>query len=716
MQNDILAKSINDQNITLAEHTEHVTDAISLFADKFDFDFDIVTARYGAILHDLGKAHPKFQRMIRSDVKRNRFEEDYVHRHELSSLAFLPAFSKDKWDDLIEYIVAHHKSIVNDARSRGILDIKTSDRHFISNHLKDWDGWKQYGLNILKDNGVLVSDISYVEAELALQYAINYCNGLGTGISYKRGLLKAADHFASAFSFRTIDKLSNLFEKPDLSTYRNRIPSELYPLSKISTEIDKPHTLVIAPTGAGKTDFLLKRTKGRIFYTLPYQASINAMWKRFKDNIPNEDIRLLHATSRVIVGKKEIDEKILQPLVGSSIKVLTPHQLAAIIFGTSGFESVMLDLKGCDVILDEIHTYSEYSRSIVIEIVKSLLRINCRIHIGTATMPSKLYDELLEILGGGGNVYEVSLDNEILETYNRHLIDKIKVSSIDSIIKESVNNNEKLLVIFNTVKAAQGFFEQIEEDYPNLKKMLIHSRYRRKDRAKLEDELKSQFNGDENNQGFNPCIVVSTQVVEVSLDISFDRMITEAAPLDSLIQRFGRVNRKRHNSALDESTRVYKTIHIIEPSERTLPYDKDIVLRSFEQLPSNFEILEEKNLQEKIDKVYDEFEIKPIDIHLIYQNDEYVIKKLTDTKKAILIEVLEIDSGICILESDRENYINASWEDRIGYEIPISNRSLRPFSNEFEQLDFGSYPFVIPQDELDHEKYGLKLIKHDNII
>lgn len=716
MQNDILAKSINDQNLTLAEHTEHVTDAISLFADKFDFDFDIVTARYGAILHDLGKAHPKFQRMIRSDVKRNRFEEDYVHRHELSSLAFLPAFSKDKWDDLIEYVVAHHKSIVNDARSRGILDIKISERNFISNHLEDWDDWKKHGLKILKDNGVLVSDISNEEAERALQYSIKYCNGLGTGISYKRGLLKAADHFASAFSFRTIDKLSNLFEKPDLSTYRNRVPSELYPLSKISTEVDKPHTLVIAPTGAGKTDFLLKRTKGRIFYTLPYQASINAMWKRFKDTIPNEDIRLLHSTSRVIVGKKEIDEKILQPLVGSSIKVLTPHQLSAIIFGTSGFESVMLDIKGCDVILDEIHTYSEYSRSIVIEIVKSLLRLNCRIHIGTATMPSKLYDELLIILGGKDKVYEVSLDIEILETYNRHLIDKIEINSMESIIQDSINSNEKLLVIFNTVKAAQGFFEQIDEDYPNLKKMLIHSRYRRKDRAKLEDELKSQFNGDENNQGFNPCIVVSTQVVEVSLDISFDRMITEAAPLDSLIQRFGRVNRKRHNSALDESTRVYKTIHIIEPSERTLPYDKDIVVRSFEQLPSNFEIIEEKNLQEKIDKVYDEFEIKPIDIHLIYQNDEYVIKKLTDTKKAILIEVLEIDSGICILESDRENYINASWEDRIGYEIPISNRSLRPFSNEFEQLDIGSYPFVIPQDELDHLKYGLKLIKHDNII
>lgn len=716
MQNVILAKSPKDQIISLAEHTEHVADAITLFADKFNFDFDIKTAKNGAILHDLGKAHFKFQEMLQLDGKRNRLDETFAHRHEISSLAFLPAFPSDMWDDLIEYVVAHHKSIVNDSRSRGILDLKTTDRNFIKNHLENWDEWKVPCLTLLNENGIVIGDITYDEAYSAINNAIEYCTNLDRGVSYKRGLLKAADHFASAFSFRTKDQLKNLFEIPDLSSYREREKSDLYPLSKIDTDNEKQHTLVIAPTGAGKTDFLLKRTKGRVFYTLPYQASINAMWKRFKESVPNKDIRLLHSTSRVIVDNEAIDEKILQPLVGSSIKILTPHQLAAIIFGTSGFETVMLDVKGCDVILDEIHTYSEYSRSIVIEIVRALLRLECRIHIGTATMPSKLYDELLLILGDKEKVYEVSLSDEEVQTYNRHQIDKISADSIDSIIKQSVGEEEKLLVIFNTVKAAQSFFEQLERDYPNVKKMLIHSRYRRKDRARLEDELKSEFNGDEKNRGYNPCIAVSTQVVEVSLDISFDRMITEAAPLDSMIQRFGRVNRKRLVSSLVESTRTYRPIHIIEPTERTLPYEKDIVIRSFEELPDNFEILKENLLQEKIDNVYDEFEIKPIDVHLIYQNGEYVIRKLTDTKKAILMEVLEIDSGVCILSSDRESYINASWEDRIQYEIPISNRSIRPFSNEFEQLEIGSYPFVIPQEETDHQKYGLKLIKHDNII
>ncbi|MEL4402997.1 hypothetical protein AAEJ42_22450, partial [Shewanella algae] len=89
------------------------------------------------------------------------------------------------------------------------------------------------------------------------------------------------------------------------------------------------------------------------FYTLPYQASINSMWERIKSVVPNKDISLLHATSR-IVTKNNIDEQILQPLAGSAVKILTPHQLAAIIFGTSGFETVMLDLQEADVILDEI--------------------------------------------------------------------------------------------------------------------------------------------------------------------------------------------------------------------------------------------------------------------------------------------------------------------------------------------------------------------------
>lgn len=116
--------------------------------------------------------------------------------------------------------------------------------------------------------------------------------------------------------------------------------------------------------------------------------------------------------------------------------------------------------------------------------------------------------------------------------------------------------------------------------------MLIHSRFRRKDRARLENRLATQFDGSSNNlgDGFSPCIVVSTQVVEVSLDISFDCMITEAAPLDGLIQRFGRINRRRTNDSLSSYTRLYKTIYVIKPENKTLPYAKSIVLKSYDEL------------------------------------------------------------------------------------------------------------------------------------
>jgi len=719
--NEILAKSINYGGLTLLEHTQQVTEAIELFASKYAFDFNVDVARKGAIIHDLGKAHPHFQRKIKninSGSTSESREWDFSHRHEISSLAFLPCFPKEEWNSLIDLVIAHHKSIENDPSRRGIIDLVENDRKLIDNHLKNWNDWKGYGFEILNFFKIETREFSYEEAKSALDYVIEYCENKKNGYSPLRGLLKSADHFASAFTHNTTNHLKNLFETPDLSFFRDEErKSDLYPLSQISTDDSRKHTLVVASTGAGKTDFLLRRSEGRVFYTLPYQASINSMWERIKCVVPNKDIRLLHATSR-IVTKNNVDEQILQPLAGSAVKILTPHQLAAIIFGTSGFETVMLDLQGTDVILDEIHTYSDFSRSMVLEIVNALIRLDCRIHIGTATMPTVLYNELLKMLGGKEQVYEVSLSNDILDTFDRHQIDKLEDDSlIEGILRDAFANKEKVLVIFNTIKKAQDFFKKIEEDddFKGIPKMLIHSRFKRGDRVDLETKLKSEFNGDgseEFGNGFMPCLVVSTQVVEVSLDISFDRMVTQCAPLDGMIQRFGRVNRKRTKETLGK----FKPVHVIKPSGSVLPYKMEILKASFDQLPAEFEVLKERSLQEKIDVVYPILDSKEIDIHLIYKNDRYQIKELTNNKKAVLVEALEIESATCILESDREKYPTANWEERLQMEIPINYKTIFRHKSNFEQLEVGAYPFVVPQQESEYEKYGLQLVEHDNFI
>lgn len=244
--------------------------------------------------------------------------------------------------------------------------------------------------------------------------------------------------------------------------------------------------------------------------------------------------------------------------------------MAGIVFGISGFESILLDIKGCDVILDEVHTYSGYSRSMVLGIVKVLNYFGCRIHIGTATMPTVLYNELLEILGGEEQVYEVKLSDNELDQFNRHTVYKLENGKdIYQILAGAIQGEEKVLLVCSTIKKAQDVYDKMIEDFPDVPKMLIHSRFKRDDRLVRELKLKDEFNGNgKDNEGIKPCIVVATQVVEVSLDISFDRMITECAPLDGMIQRFGRVNRAR----TEESIGKQKPVHVIESKGNVLPY------------------------------------------------------------------------------------------------------------------------------------------------
>jgi len=703
---ELLAKSTENGGLTLYEHTSHVVEAIEHFARALGQD--IALARKGAILHDLGKAHPHFQHKIRNintpqtDYERERQQ---AHRHELSSLGFLPLFPKEDWDGLIDLVVAHHKSIEKDSKERGILDLKNNDRAFIDFHLQNWELWSGPAIEIVARFGLPTRTIVPEEARAAFEYAIVYCERKPKGWSPLKGLLRGADHFGSAFTHQTKSLLERTFHKPNLQWFHAESrKSPLYPLSQINTDDERSHTLVVAPTGAGKTDFLMRRCRGRIFYTLPFQASINAMFERFKSAIPEADIRLLHATSRLKAGHNYV-EQTLQPLIGASVKVLTPHQIASIIFGTSGYETVMLDLQGTDVILDEIHTYSDWSGAMVREIVRALLRLKCRIHIGTATIPSVLYKQILVLLGGPESVYEVKLPDVQLDSFNRHLIYKEPNDPLrfEAILVKAVDAQERVLLVHNTVQAAQESYARWKDRFPSIPIMLIHSRFRRKDRIRLETALKEDFDN-RSKPEYGPCLVVSTQVVEVSLDISFDRMITECAPLDALIQRFGRVNRARNNATIGR----YKPVHVLAPNDNALPYKAPILRESYRQLPDGA-LLEERTVQARIDTVYPEIETKEIDMHLIFKDGQFIIKELTHRGKSIIVEALEIESATCILASDRAAYEAGNWETRQEVDIPVAYSSIKRKASKYVQLQVGSWPFVIPQSELEHIELGLIL-------
>jgi len=729
--NPLLAKSHGNGGTTLLEHTRHVMQAMEHIAQQIGFE-NIELALVAAALHDTGKSHPKFQSQLReadgekvwSSLNEKR-QWSFTHRHELSSLLLLPCFPREQWDTLIEMIVAHHKSVEEDSRKRGLIDLigECGTEGLFNNHFKDWERWSPLAVQMLRDLGYKLNDVSSKLAKEAWEYAVDYCDEQikKREWSLHRGLLMAADHFASAMLDKTGEQVKQTFQVPDVSPFDPEQPGgDLFPLSDVSVSDLRKHTLVVAPTGAGKTNFLMRRCKGRrIFYTLPFQASINAMWLRFRDKLPDSKVRMQHAASRLVLKQEDADnfdeEYPLHGLVGASVKVLTPHQLATTVFGLPGFESVMLDVKGTAVILDEIHTYSNVSRSMVLEIVKVLLKLDCAIHIGTATMPTAMYHEVLALMGGPEQTYEVVLNTAQLATYNRHLVHKLPGwAEAISVMEEAMAANEKVLIVCNTVKNAQDVFRQLKEHFSNYQNMLVHSRFRRKDRTEKETQLREEFEG-KDGKGIRPCWVVATQVVEVSLDISFDRMITACAPIDALIQRFGRINRRRTPEALGKQ----KPVHVVAPEGDQRPYDNEVVQKTFLLLPQDGAILEENSLQGLLDSVYPELP-KAVDIaeHLVWDGSTFRLPPLCNRSNSVLQDTLEISSASCILECDIEAYESGNWEERPALEIPVSYKAIGYAAKKYryQQLEKGCRPFVVPQDEIVHEQIGLILQDYDSFL
>lgn len=697
----LLAKGKRNGGTLLKDHLRHVAELAKAIAKGYGVDVtEQEIAFLAGILHDIGKAHTKFQERLRNDEKRELIINVPL-RHEISSLLFLPAFPREHWDALIEYVIAHHKSvkaILDERNPKGLYDLFNGygDDEVFEAHSKGWETWSMFALELLSEFEIESRVISKEDARKAFNYAVEYCenivNSKSYGWSWRKGVLIAADHLASAQNHA--NNVSQLFQMPDTGYFSSR-SSKLYPLSETPTDDSRPHTLVKAPTGAGKTDFLMRRCKGRIFYTLPFQASINAMYVRFKDAMPNNDVRLLHASSSFKVETQE--ERILQEHCGAAVKVLTPHQLASLVTATRGFEAVAIDVSGCDVILDEIHCYREQTQAVILEIARVLLKHNCRIHLGTATMPSKLENALRELLGGKEQVYEVELPNDILDTFDRHIT--YRLDSFDpalTILDESVARNEKVIVVCNRVDVAQQRFIELCGRYPTIKKTLLHSRFKREDRATKEKELMELFEKDE------PCIVVATQVVEVSLDISADLMITDCAPLDAMVQRFGRVNRKRTKDTIG----TYKPVYVIAPPEsktEAMPYDVTILQRSYEQLEDG-NVFRERDIQSKLDIVYPEFTPLPLDTHFAWQDDEFRFYTLCHLPKSYLMEMLNIESQSVILKGDEAEYEAGNSETRKQLEIPVPNSTKYKKFTYFGRLDYASRPFVAA-DEL----YSLEL-------
>jgi len=182
-------------------------------------------------------------------------------------------------------------------------------------------------------------------------------------------------------------------------------------------------------------------------------------------------------------------------------------------------------------------------------------------------------------------VYDECFKEKLLEA-KYHT--KIFIGDFVDIINREVSYLEKpILIACNTIEEALKVYDSLKNNESDV--TLLHSQFT------LIDRIRKIKNIEEKIDKKSDFILIATQVVEVGVDLNFASLITNAAPLASLAQRVGRVNRKLDPSSIHKIIVVYDENSLYKGSYSGV-YNVDLVHETIEEIKRNIERFGENNI------------------------------------------------------------------------------------------------------------------------
>lgn len=596
---------------------------ISGLREKF---WDIL--KLAIIFHDLGKTHREFQKLLHRKTNQWNFQ-----RHELFSIPFVEGIEElnDEVKHILKLVIAgHHKDF--ETLQRQVAFYHTENNFGMLPSVKEQKSFKVSFLeNVMVDEIVQLLDefdiklnnIKPIEIEGLIRiynkkpFTHEHSGYLQLMLLF--GSLKWCDHLGSAKvtklevfeprDFDFLEKMRMQFLNSGFDFYQHQIDC-----SKVFGNL-----ILTAPTGAGKTESAILWLKsqfdhfgqGRVFYILPFTASINAMFERLSSDLGKDKVGMLHGKLSDYLNnyfddlqyslddKKENIETLRSKFksIITPLKVVTPFQLLKHLFGLKGYEQGFLEMTGAYLIFDEIHAYNPETFAQIKILLELLInKFQAKVMIMTATMPQFFLKELERSIGG---FERVTANTQLYEHFKRHKVilkEGFLNNSINE-IKTNLKEGKKVLVVCNTVKSSQKIYKELKTSIDSEKSVLLHGSFSGADRSAKEKHLK----------GNELQLLVGTQAIEVSLDVDYDMIYTEPAPIDALIQRFGRVNRKREKGICP--------CYVFTQNEESdfYIYSKDIIVSTLNVL-QNIEkeggVIDESLLQSAIDEVYPDWDVE----------------------------------------------------------------------------------------------------------
>jgi CRISPR-associated endonuclease/helicase Cas3 len=345
-----------------------------------------------------------------------------------------------------------------------------------------------------------------------------------------------------------------------------------------------------APMGEGKTELALlshlrlQAALGHrgLFIGLPTQATGTAMFRRavaflraFGEDGPL-DIQLAHGGA--LLAMEDASLVALRNVWGEAgdhvrsstwfsqrrRALLSPYGVGTIdqaLLATLNTKHHFVRLWGLAnrvVVLDEVHAYDTYTTRLIEALLRWLKALRCSVVLMSATLPRATRARLLAAWGvDPGAAPELAYPRVLVAnsggTHGEHFASRelapVMVQPLTEDLATLADAAEALVrqggcgaVVVNTVDRAQQLWLVMRERLAGmLEPMLFHARFPADERQQREQAVLATFGRD--GQRPPAALLVATQVVEQSLDIDFDFLVTDLAPVDLVLQRAGRLHR-----------------------------------------------------------------------------------------------------------------------------------------------------------------------------
>lgn len=499
--------------------------------------------------HDMGKINSQFQIRIK---RKSRFNYEIEVPHAVLSIFFVNDSECNDYTSVLFAVLYHHY------HKESPMNVFRRDRQLVEKFLTELNfqanDYNKMRRNLSKVKKIFQTNLN----DKQKQYAV-----------LLKGLLHKCDYSASA---NIPCEKKNDFLLESIEDWRSG-KFQYNTLQEFCIANRNENIMVTAPTGMGKTEAgLLWCGDNKCFFVLPLKTAINAMYGRIKElakDVEAEDVyksrvALVHSDMKSYYLKDAYDKDTdydfnyeeLSRQFCLPVTVCTPDQIFDFVLKYPGYEYKLAISSYSKFIIDEIQMYSPDVLAAIIYAIKMIHIMGGKVAVLTATLPPFVKEELLKIFGDDVQLADFSSEG-ILRHNVKVFDDKLKTDDVIQIVNETNSDIvKKYLVVCNTVKTANRIYRELSESNIDAEINLFHANFIKKDRMKKEKEIMGASEKKLNEMN-KPEIWISTSVVEASLDIDFDILITELSDLFSLFQRFGRTNRKGKKDFSDYNCYVF---------------------------------------------------------------------------------------------------------------------------------------------------------------